>query len=84
LAGGWVLGNWQQAFVAGVYLSAVIIALAVILILFRTKAQLARLREEVARLSEDMKHLLNAEQRRFLQELKLSKSEKAEEDKSDI
>jgi hypothetical protein len=73
------LGDWQlKLLAAGVYLSAAIIAISVIVILARARGELTRLRGDVARLSEDVKHLLNAEQRRFLQELKSSKNDRKE------
>jgi hypothetical protein len=44
----------------------------------RAQRQFTRLREDVAQLSEDVKHLLNVEQRRFLQELKSFKKDRKE------
>ena len=41
------------------------------------RVEYARLREGLDRLSEDIKHLMVAEQRRFLKELKSSKDEGA-------
>jgi hypothetical protein len=41
------------------------------------RAEYARLRDGLNRLSEDVKHLMVAEQRRFLMELKSSKKEGA-------
>ena len=41
------------------------------------RAEYARLREGLNRLSEDVKHLMVAEQRRFLKELKSSKKKDA-------
>ncbi len=46
--------------------------------LVRARGEFTRLREDVAQLSEDVKHLLNAEQRRFLQELKSFKKDRKE------
>jgi Tfp pilus assembly protein PilN len=70
------LGDLQLTLETGVYLSAAIIAILAIVILVRTQRQFTRLREDVAQLSEDVKHLLNAEQRRFLQELKSFKEDR--------
>jgi hypothetical protein len=72
------LGDLQLTLETGVYLSAAIIAILAIVILVRTQRQFTRLREDVAQLSEDVKHLLNAEQRRFLQELKSFKEDRKE------
>jgi hypothetical protein len=77
---GETLGDWQLTFAIGVFLAAVVIAISIVIILLKVKAEVARLREAVMRLSEDVKHLLNAEQRRFLQELKLSKRERGGDD----
>ena len=73
------MGDWQFTLATGVYLSAAIIAILVIVILVRARGELTRLRGDIARLSEDVKHLLNAEQRRFLQELKSFKRDRKEE-----
>ena len=80
------MGDWQLTL--GDYLIIAIVALAFIatFIAFATLLQVrvyrvecARLREEVKRLSDDVMHLVNAEQRRFLKELK---SPQKEEDRS--
>jgi hypothetical protein len=76
------LSDWQFTVAIGVYLSAAIIAISVLVMLSRARGELARLRKDVAQLSEDVKHLLNAEQRRFLQELKSSKKDRKEESDS--
>lgn len=72
------MSDWQLTLATGVYLSAAIIAISVIVILVRAQREFTRLREDVAQLSEDVKHLLNAEQRRFLQELKSFKKDRKE------
>jgi hypothetical protein len=72
------LSDLQLTLAAGVYLSAAIIAISAIVILVRAQRQFTRLREDVAQLSEDGKHLLNVEQRRFLQELKSFKKDRKE------
>ena len=72
------MSDWQLTLATGVYLSAAIIAISVLVVLVRAQGEFTRLREDVARLSEDVKHLLNAEQRRFLQELKSFKNDRKE------
>ena len=72
------MSDWQLTLATGVYLSAAIIAIWVIVMLVRARGEFTRLREDVAQLSEDVKHLLNAEQRRFLQELKSFKKDRKE------
>jgi hypothetical protein len=72
------LSDFQLTLAAGLYLSAAIIAISAIVILVRAQRQFTRLREDVAQLSEDVKHLLNVEQRRFLQELKSFKKDRKE------
>jgi hypothetical protein len=80
------LGDWQLTLAASGYLGiAVVVLLAVATFIgFATflkvrviRIESARLREEVRQLSEDVKHLVNAEQRRFLKELLSSTDEDA-------
>jgi hypothetical protein len=79
------LGDWQLTL--GDYLSIIIALLVIAAFLglatfFQvrfSRSECARLRKEVGRLSEDIKHLVNAEQRRFLKELN---SPQKEEDSS--
>jgi hypothetical protein len=58
-----------------VALSAItaVVGLATFIQVQACRAEYARLREGLNRLSEDVKHLMVAEQRRFLKELKTSK-----------
>jgi hypothetical protein len=62
-----------------VALSAIttVIGLATFIQVQVCRVEYARLREGLDRLSEDMKHLMVAEQRRFLKELKSSKKQGA-------
>jgi hypothetical protein len=62
-----------------VALSAItaVIGLATFIQVQVCRVEYARLREGLDRLSEDIKHLMVAEQRRFLKELKSSKDEGA-------
>jgi hypothetical protein len=62
-----------------VALSAIttVIGLATFIQVQVCRVEYARLRELLERVSEDMKHLMVAEQRRFLKELKSSKEEGA-------
>jgi hypothetical protein len=76
------LGDWQLtlgdflviAIVALVFI-ATFIAFATLLQGWVCRVECARLREEMKRLSDDVRHLVNAEQRRFLKELKSSQKE---------
>lgn len=81
-----VLGDWQLTLAAGGHLGVAVVALLGIIIFMglatflkvrATRVECARLRAEVKRLSEDVKHLVNAEQSRFLRGLKSSKKEDA-------
>ena len=62
-----------------VALSAIttVVGLATFIQVQACRAEYARLREGLNRLSEDVKHLMVAEQRRFLKELKSSKEKDA-------
>jgi hypothetical protein len=62
-----VLGDWQLTLVTVAYFGSAIAAVLGIIALRKARSrqsELARLREEVARLSKDVKHLVDAEQRR--------------------
>jgi hypothetical protein len=75
-----VLGDWQLTLVTVAYFGSAIAAVLGIIALRKARSrqsELARLREEVARLSKDVKHLVDAEQRRFLKELKSPEKEEA-------
>jgi hypothetical protein len=75
------LGDWQLTL--GDYLSTIIallviaafIGLATFFQVTFSRIECARLRKEVGRLSEKVKHLVNAEQKRFLKELNPQKEE---------
>ena len=77
-----ILGDWPLAL--GDYLDIAIVALSGIatVVGFASflqvrvcRVECARLREKVGRLSEDVKHLVNAEQRRFLKQLQTPQNE---------
>jgi hypothetical protein len=72
------LDYWQLTLATCVYLGSVILAILGILTHGKARvhlAEFARLREDLKHLAEDVKQLLNAEQRRFLKELRSSKTE---------
>ena len=73
------LDDWQFMVAIGFGLGALIILLVGIAAAVRSgrarRAEFARLREDIRQLLGDVKYLVNAEERRFLQQLRSSKDE---------
>jgi hypothetical protein len=67
------LSDWRLVLFLGVFAGmTVVVVLAIVAAqkIRARRAEFARMREDIKRLSEDVKYLMNAEQRRFLMELK--------------
>lgn len=78
-------GDWQFIFQVGVCLGAIIIIVLLIAAIRDARArraEMAALQGNIRKLSEDMKYLVDAEQRRFLQALKSPKKPRRRQSKA--
>ena len=76
LLSDWLPSDWQLALTT-VCLSLIIIAFVIVALrrTFVTQAEFARLQRKFEQVSEDVKRLLRAEERRFMNELKAPKKD---------